>query len=57
MFATIQKEENALPIVCFLKKYYKARAQTFSRGQRRPTLFRFHANIVALRFAGHRTGP
>ena len=59
MFTTIQKEENALRLfVGFLKKYYKARAQTFSRGQHWPTLLRFHVNgrnIVALRFAGHRT--
>ena len=33
MFTTIQKEENALRLFVFLKKHYKARAQTFSRGQ------------------------
>ena len=59
MFTTIQKEENALRLFVFgKKKYYKARAQTLSRGQHWPTLLRFHANgrnILALRFAGHRT--
>ena len=33
MFITIQKEENALRLFVFWKKYFKARAQTFSWGQ------------------------
>ena len=59
MFTTIQKEKNVLRLFVFWKKYYKARAQTFSRDQYWPTLnLWFHANgrnIVALCFAGHRT--
>ena len=38
MFTTIQKEESALRLFVFSKKYYKARAQTFSRGHHWPTL-------------------
>ena len=50
-----RNERKRATIVCFLKKYYKARAQTFLT---RSTLLGFHANgrnIVALRFVGHIT--
>ena len=54
MFTTIQKEENALRLFVLEKILQGAYADVFTR----PTLLGFHANghnIVALRFAGHRT--
>ena len=57
MFTTIQKEENALRLFVF-ENILQGACVDVSRGQHWPTLLRFHANgrnIVALRFAGHRT--